>query len=49
MNIKHYTIIKRTTNLSISHSQFLYKSPKMHHGKIIIAVVDCIVEFGETV
>ena len=37
------TIIKRNSNASITHSL------KMQHGKIITAVVECIVESGKTV
>ena len=42
-------VIKRNNNLSISHSQFMYVSHKIQHGKIITAVVECIVESGKTV
>ena len=43
------TIMKRNNNLSITHSQFMYKSHKIQHVKIITAVVECIVESGKTV
>ena len=39
----------KRNNLSISHSQFMYKPPKTHHGKIITAVVEYIVESGKMV
>ena len=44
-----HCIIKRNSNLSITHSQFMYKSHKIQHSKIITAVVECIIESGKTV